>query len=188
MRCPDCPHDRNVTSNTALFSSLLELRRVRQVDQGRADIALSGNQDTPALPGITGVGSRASRPDPQQVLLAEVVARINALFGAEFADPQIEGFVIAAAGMAEGDPRIVEQIDHNAVDQFLSSPDLRETLTDAAVLNEGAFGKLTGALTGDTDRADEFIRLIGQYLYHSRRLRTVDPETPDGVDAFDGIR
>ncbi len=70
----------------------LELRRVRQVDQGRADIALSGDQDTPALPGITGVGSRASRPDPQQVLLAEVVARINALFGAEFADPQIEGF------------------------------------------------------------------------------------------------
>jgi type I restriction enzyme R subunit len=157
----------------------LELRRVRQIDQGKADIALSDNQDTPGLRGIIGVGSGVSHQDPQQELLSEVVARINALFGAEFADPQIEGFVIAAAGMAEENPRIAEQIDHNAVDQFLASPDLRETLTDAAVLNEGAFGKLTGALTGENERADEFIRLIGAYLYQSRRLRTIDNAEPE---------
>lgn len=154
--------------------SSLELRRVRQIDQGKSDIGLSGDQDTPGLSGITGVGSGVSRPDPQQELLSEVVARINSLFGAEFADPQIAGFVIAAAGMAEEDQRIAEQIDHNAVDQFLASRDLREALTDAAVLNEGAFGKLTGALTGENERADEFIRLIGQYLYQSRRMRMVD--------------
>ncbi|BDU04612.1 type I restriction endonuclease subunit R [Nocardia cyriacigeorgica] len=159
----------------------LELRRVRQIDQGKANISLSGDQDTPGLRGITGVGSAVSRQDPQQELLSEVVARINALFGAEFADPQIEGFVIAAAGMAEEDPRIAAQIDHNAVDQFLASPDLRETLTDAAVLNEGAFGKLTGALTGENDRADEFIRLIGAYLYQSRRLRTIDDAEPEDI-------
>lgn len=154
----------------------LELRRVRQIDQGKADIGLTGDQITPALPGITGVGSHVSRQDPQQELLSEVVARINSLFGAEFADPQIEGFVIAAAGLAGENLRITEQIDHNAVDQFLASPDLRETLTDAAVLNEGAFGKLTEALTGESDRADEFVRLIGEYLYRSRRLRMTDDE------------
>lgn len=152
----------------------LELRRVRQIDQGKADIGLSGDQDTPSLPGITGVGSRVSWQDPQHELLSEVVARINALFGSEFADPQIEGFIVAAAGMAEEDPRIADQIDHNALDQFMASPELRETLTDAAVLNEGAFGKLTGALTGESERADEFIRLIGAYLYQSRRLRMDD--------------
>lgn len=161
----------------------LELRRVRQIDQGRVDIALLGDQETPSLQGITGLGSRVSRQDPQQALLSEVVSRINELFGSEFADPQIEGFVRAAAGMAEEDPRIAEQIDHNALDQFMSSPDLRETLTDAAVLNEGAFGKLTGALTGESDRADEFIRLIGQYLYQSRRLRIDDVRNDEGVEA-----
>ena len=162
----DMPVDADVSG--------LELRRVRQIDQGTAKIGISGNQDTPGLEGgFTGVGTGASRQDPQLELLSEVVSKINALFGSEFADPQIEGFVVAAAGMAEEDPRIVEQIDFNAQDQFLSSPDLRETLTDAAVLNEGAFGKLTGALTGESDRADEFIRLIGEYLYQSRRLRTV---------------
>ncbi|MEV8252370.1 DEAD/DEAH box helicase family protein [Rhodoglobus sp. NPDC076762] len=152
----------------------LELRRVRQIDQGKASIGLSGDQDTPMLQGISGMGTRVSRQDPQHELLSEVVARINALFGSEFADPQIEGFVVAAAGMVEEDPRIADQIDHNALDQFMASPELRETLTDAAVLNEGAFGKLTGALTGESERADEFIRLIGAYLYQSRRLRMED--------------
>jgi type I restriction enzyme, R subunit len=165
----------------------LELRRVRQIDQGKADIGLSGDQDTPSLPGITGVGSHVPRQDPQQELLSEVVARINKLFGAEFADPQIEGFIVAAAGMAEEDPRIADQIDHNALDQFMASPELRETLTDAAVLNEGAFGKLTGALTGENDRADEIIRIIGQYLYQSRRLRTVDAEDHDDAGASDVV-
>ena len=155
----------------AVNVSGLELRKVRQIDRGKADIGLSGKLDTPGLPGITGIGSHVSRQDPQQELLSEIVARINALFGAEFADPQIQGFVIAAAGMAAEDPRIGEQIDHNALDQFMASPELREVLIDTAVLNEGAFGKLTGALTGENDRADEFIRLIAAYLYRSRRLR-----------------
>ncbi|MEX5300877.1 type I restriction endonuclease subunit R [Kocuria sabuli] len=169
-------------SGADLDVSGLELRRVRQIDQGKAEIGLSGDQSTPALRGITGVGSRASHQDPQRELLSEVVARINALFGSEFADPQIEGFVVAAAGMAEEDPRIAEQIDHNAQDQFLASPDLRETLTDAAVLNEGAFGKLTGALTGENERADGLIRIIGEYLYQSRRLRVSDETTPESPD------
>lgn len=154
----------------------LELRRVQQIDRGKADIGLSGDRDdTPALHGITGVGTHVSR-DPQQALLSEVVARINSLFGSEFADPQVEGFVVAAAGMAEEDPRIADQIDHNAQDQFLTSPDLRDTLTEAAVLNEGVFGKLTGALTGETEQAQEMIRLIGSYLYQSRRQRTTDED------------
>lgn len=165
------------SGSSSVEVSGLELRRVRQIDQGKADIGLSGDQPTPSLKGIAGVGSGVSRQDPQQALLSEVIARIKALFGSEFADPQIEGLVIAAAGMAEEDSRIADQIDHNAVDQFLASPDLRETLTDAAVLNEGAFGKLTGALTGESERADELIRLIGGYLYQARRLRMSD-ETP----------
>lgn len=154
------------------------LKRVRHIDQGKAAIALSGDQETPGLRGVTGIGTAVAR-DPQQVLLSEVIAKINSLFGGEFADPQIGGFVTAAAGMAEEDPRIAEQIDNNAQDQFLISPNLREALTDAAVLNEGAFGKLTGALTGESERAEELIQLIGAYLYRSRRARTESEAGPE---------
>lgn len=78
--------------------------------------------------------------------------------------------------MAEEDPRIADRSDHNADDQFPASPELGETLSDAAVLNEGAFGKSTGALTGENDRADEFVQLIGQYLYQWRRMRMTDTD------------
>ena len=37
-----------------------------------------------------------------------------------------------------------------------------------------------GALTGESERADEFIRRIGAYLYQSRRLRAVDAAKTDG--------
>ena len=50
-----------------------------------------------------------TRDDPQRKLLSEVIAEINTLFGGEFADPQIGGFVVAAAGMTEEDPRIATQ-------------------------------------------------------------------------------
>lgn len=161
--------------HTEVDLSGINLKRVHQIDQGKANIGLSGDQNTPALKGSTGTGTGLAR-DTQAVLLSEVIAKINDLFGGEFADPQIGGFVTAAAGMAEEDPRIAEQIDHSAVDQFLNSPELRETLTDAAVLNEDAFGKLTQALTGENELADDFVRLIGAYLYQSRRMRT-EPET-----------
>lgn len=159
----------------------LELRRVRQINRGTADIGLSGDQETTAVRGITGVGTHTSRQDPQHELLSEVINRINTVFGWEFADPQVEGFVVAAVGMAGEDPWIAEQIDHNAEDQFLTSRDLRETLTDAAVMNEGASGKLTGSFTGENERADELIRIIVTYLYQSRRQRTSDDD--GGADA-----
>lgn len=46
------------------------------------------------------------------------------------------------------------------------------TLTDAAALNEGAFGKLTEALT----RESEFVRLIGEHLSESRRMRMTEED------------
>lgn len=163
----------------------LELRRVRHIAQGAIDISLSGNQDIPTLPSISFVGSHVSRADTQLQLLSDVVARINALFGSEFSDPQIEGFVVAAAGMAAEDPRIAAQIDHNALDQFMASPELKETLTDAAVLNGDAFGKLTDALTGESERAEAFIRLVGEYLYASRRLRMDDARDDEVIERSD---
>ncbi|NDO91468.1 hypothetical protein [Cellulosimicrobium composti] len=67
------------------------------------------------------------------------------------------------------------QAEHgNAVDQFLASLHLRETLTDAAVLNEGEFGKLTGALISENEHADERAGLSRQYLYQSCRVPMVN--------------
>ncbi|MGF3054019.1 hypothetical protein ACQUSY_08670 [Microbacterium sp. YY-03] len=49
-------------------------------------------------------------------------------------------------------------------------------LIDAASLNKGALGKFTEALTGENDRAEECVRLIGEYIYRSHRMRMTDDD------------
>lgn len=144
------------------------LKRVRQIDKGTVDISLTGDA---TLKPVTGAGTGQVAADPQMVLLAEVIARINDLFGGEFSPEQIAAFVKPVATDAEANAEVADQIDNNAEDQFLDSPDLRDAVIDAALANETAVAKLTGATTGEDLTADQLIKLIGQYMYRSRRAR-----------------
>jgi len=75
---------------------------------------------------------------------------------------------------------VAEQIDNNALDQFLDSPDLRDAVIDAALANEVAVNKLTGATTGEDTAADELINLIGTFMYRLRRMRGGSPTDQGG--------
>jgi type I restriction enzyme R subunit len=105
--------------------------------------------------------------------LAEVIARINDLFGGELGPEEIEGFVKPVAAKAEKAPGIADQIDNNAKDQFLDSLDLRESIIDAAFDVEAAVGKLSGAAMGDDSRAAKLIRIIGEFMWGTRRERSL---------------
>jgi len=61
----------------------------------------------------------------------------------------------AAEALALSSPALTRRIHAQQLDRAQTE----RPLTDAAVLNEGAFGQLTGALTGENERADELIRL-----------------------------
>lgn len=84
--------------------------------------------------------------------------------------------------MAAEDPRIADQIGNQRRGPVPGVPDLRETVTDAALLN-GAFGKLTGWLTGENERAEQFIWLIGAYLDQTLRARNETADTERGSPA-----
>lgn len=145
------------------------LAHVKQVDRGSVNITL-GTENAPLAPfGGAGTGGV---PDPEMALLSEVISRINDLFGGEFTDEEIEAFVKPVAAKAGSKAEVAEQIDHNALDQFLDSPDLRDAVIDAALANESAVGKLTGATTGEDLTADELIKLIGTFMYQARRTRS----------------
>lgn len=148
----------------------LVLKRVKQIDRGKAPITL-GSVDA-SLPPISGAGSGGVNQDPQLVRLVEVIARINDLFGGELGPAEIEGFVKPVAAKAEGAPGIADQIDNNAKDQFLDSQDLRESIVDAAFDLESAVGKLSGATMGDDARAEKLIRIIGEFMWETRRERS----------------
>ncbi|MCT2281776.1 DEAD/DEAH box helicase family protein [Micromonospora chalcea] len=148
----------------------LVLKRVKQIDRGKASITL-GSVDA-SLPAISGAGSGGANQDPQLVRLADVIARINDLFGGELGPEEIEGFVKPVAAKAEQAPGIADQIDNNAKDQFLDSRDLRESIIDAAFDVESAVGKLSGAAMGDDARAEKLIRIIGEFMWETRRERS----------------
>jgi type I restriction enzyme R subunit len=97
--------------------------------------------------------------------------------------PVLSSFVCSFADTLR-DPQA--QAEHgNAVDQFLASLHLRETLTDAAVPNEGEFGKLTGPLISEIEHVDERAGLSGQYLYQSCRMRMVNATNLREIGASD---
>jgi len=154
------------------------LRHVRQVDRGKTTIAL-GDPDA-TLAAIGGAGTGKGMPEPELALLSEVIGRINDLFGGEFTDEEIESFVRPVAARAADNSEVAEQIDNNALDQFLDSPDLRDAVIDAALANEVAVNKLTGATTGEDMAAGELINLIGTFMYRLRRMRSGSPTDQGG--------
>jgi len=147
----------------------LVLKRVKQIDRGRASLNL-GTQDV-ALPAISGAGSGSVNVNPQLVHLAEVVARINDLFGGELGPEDIEGFVKPVATKAEAAPGIADQIDNNAKDQFLDSRNMRDSIIDAIFETDSAMGRLAGTAMGEDARAEKLIRLIGEFIWETRRER-----------------
>lgn len=155
---------------TEVDLSDLVLKRVKQIDRGKASITL-GSAEAP-LQAIAGVGSGGVNQNPQLVLLVDVIARINDLFGGELGPEEIEGFVKPVTAKAEEAPGIADQIDNNAKDQFLDSRDLREAIIDAAFDMEAAVGKLSGAAMGDDARAEKLIRIIGDFMWETRRQRS----------------
>lgn len=157
--------------STEVDLSDLVLKRVNQIDRGKTSITLESVHAP--LPPISGAGSGGVNPDPTLVRLADVIARINDLFGGELAPEEIEGFVKPVASKAEAAPGIADQIDNNAKDQFLDSRNLRDSIIDAAFDMESAVGRLSGAAMGDDARAENLIRIIGEYMWETRRERSV---------------
>ncbi len=146
----------------------ITLAHVKQVDRGTVSITL-GAEDATLAP-FSGAGT-GTLPEPEMALLSEVISRINDLFGGEFTEEEIEAFVKPVAAKAEANADVAEQMDNNAEDQFLDSPDLRDAVIDAALANELAVAKLTGVTTGDDLTAEKLIRMIGTFMYRSRRVR-----------------
>ncbi len=135
-----------------------------------AEVSLSlGGADVP-LPAIS-PGGGSSRIDVEKVLLADVVAKINDLFGGEFDAEILEGFVKPVAAEALDDALVADQIDQNAEDQFLDSPDLQQAVVDAALGRGSEFQKLVGHAAGEDPGARQFVRLIGRYMYQLRKTR-----------------
>ena len=135
---------------------------VKQIDQGAADISLTGTKI--GLKGITGAGSKGQR-DPKMVAMDAVIERLNDLFGAgAFTEDQRVTFVegLLRTLLAEG--TLVQQAKVNTKKQFLESPDLSDGILDAVSDNQGAHSKMSDVFFTDDRTRSESVRLVGVML------------------------
>jgi type I restriction enzyme R subunit len=124
------------------------LKRVKQVDRGQLDLALSGEA---VLAPATGAGSGSASRDPRLVALSEIIQRINSLFAGDFEPGTVEGFVRSAATEVSQDPQVVAEIEANEIDQFRKSPTVPNKVIDAVLDVPGLMEKMTGEAIGSPD-------------------------------------
>jgi type I restriction enzyme R subunit len=152
---PDTPRDE-------IDLSALDLRAVKQVDRGAADIKLV---DPVGLSGPKAAGS-GQRRDPTMVAFQQVLDRLNDLFGDEdFTQSQKESFVHALGRSLLDDDALVQQARVNSPQQFADSPDFDEAVQGVVADNQGAHNKMADYFFSDNPGRHQLVVEIAEWFY-----------------------
>ncbi|MDY7544617.1 hypothetical protein [Cryobacterium sp. 5B3] len=174
--------DTSVEKHALYYRALARVIRedIRRIPIDLAGVAMIGygikKHDTQnltlgdgVLDPITASGSK--KPvDPVLARLFEAVNQLNQLFdGDGLTNADMMGFYEHVKGKAGENAKITTQIAANTEQQFLASPDLGSTVTNAIVTSGTNFESMvTEALNSDTKLA-KIIELIGRALYRDGR-------------------
>ena len=106
-------------------------------DQGSRTLPLS-NGETPKLAPITEAGS-GSVQEQQRVYMAELIAKLNDLFGSETSEQDqlryVNGTIL---GKVAESAKLQQQAANNTKEQFANSPDLKTELQNAIIASYDA--------------------------------------------------
>lgn len=151
------------TPRNEIDLSQLDLRAVKQVDRGAADIKLV---DPIGLHGLTAAGS-GQRQDPTMVAFQQVLDRLNDLFGdEEFTQSQKVSFVEALGRSLLDDDALVQQARVNSPQQFADSPDFDEAVQGVVADNQGAHNRMADYFFSDSPGKNRLIVEIAEWFYN----------------------
>lgn len=141
----------------------VELQNVKQVDKGKTDIVLGG--EDVGLKGMTGAGS-AAKKDPTMVAFQDVLDRLNDLFGNEdFSEPQKASFVEGLLSTLLNDADLVQQAKVNTPTQFAESPDFDDAVAGAVADNQGAHTKMSDYFFSDAPGKSQLLATIATWFH-----------------------
>jgi type I restriction enzyme R subunit len=149
------------TFSTEIDLTDLELRAVKQVDRGPADIKLI---DPQGLVGMTAAGSAEQR-DPTMVAFAQVLERLNDLFGDQLTESQRVSYVEGTARALLENEALVQQARVNSAAQFAESPDFEEAVQEAVADNQGAHKMLADYFFSDTPGRAQLVVELAELVY-----------------------
>lgn len=136
------------------------LVRIEQQDKGSKDIGLGARV---GLHGMTAAGTGAAK-DPKLVALAEVIDRLNELFGETLSPAQKQSFVETQLATMLENRKLVAQAAANSAGQFMESPDLKDEVLDTVAGNQEATRTMTDFFF-DSAGVDVLIGLLGKAFY-----------------------
>ena len=142
----------------------VELKAIKQKDKGAGALDLATGKSI-GLKGMSGAGS-GQQHDPAMVLLEEVLAKINDLFGDEdFSEGQQRSFVEASVRTLLEDENIVTQAKANSRPQFLESPDLYFAVENAVLYNQATQHKMAETFSDNVEVQTKLVELLGQLVH-----------------------
>ncbi|GAA1587141.1 DEAD/DEAH box helicase family protein [Kribbella karoonensis] len=155
----------NYTSE-AIDLSGVSLAHIKQIDRGKADIALLPGT---GLKSATSVGSGARR-DPKMVAFQAVIDRLNELFGGEdFTTTQQVTFLESLLATLSENQTLLAQAATNTQKQFLDSPDLVDGIVGAVADNQTAHNKMADYIFGESRDVRILTNLVGAAFYERAR-------------------
>lgn len=150
------------TFSTEIDLTDLELKAVKQLDRGAADIKLV---DPQGLIGMTAAGSGEHR-DPTMVAFQQVLDRLNDLFGDEdFTRSQKVSFLESLGRSLLDDDALVQQARVNTPQQFADSPDFDEAVQGVVADNQGAHNTMADYFFSDNPGKARLVVEIAEWFY-----------------------
>ncbi|WP_131104483.1 type I restriction endonuclease subunit R [Ornithinimicrobium sufpigmenti] len=154
-------HVDNHTPTTDL--SGIDLVAIKQKHQGTTDLVI--DETKPVRP-TTAAGSGSVR-EMKKGPLAEVVARLNELFGDEdFTIEQQETWLEGLIRTLLEDEQVREQAEHNTKGQFLASPTLRTKVLLAVLDNQQAHAKMSDIIHQGGRPEKVLVEMTGELVHH----------------------
>lgn len=142
--------------------SELKLAAIKQKDQGEVRIELDGDAKIKPIPG----GATARRHDPKKVAFAEIIDRLNSVFGDEdFPEGQKEAFLEGLITTVLADRIVKAQASVNTESQFLESPNLVDAIIEAVEANQGSQNRLADFFYENSTAREELIEKIGTLIH-----------------------
>ncbi len=99
-------------------------------NMGKRNVTLGTPTEEDKLKPLTDVGSGQAR-DPHQVLLSEIIQKMNDLFEGELDEHDKLALVNHVAGKMLGDERLAQQAAANTKEQFGASPDYKNVMLES---------------------------------------------------------
>jgi type I restriction enzyme R subunit len=150
-------------------------------NDGQRRLDVSGRDETKLAP-MTGVGS-GSLQEKEKVRLAEIIERVNDLFGGDTTDGDQLSYLTTLRDKMLESEALVTQAANNSKAQFDSSPTLRAELMNAIMDALEAHTLLSKQALG-SQKVQEGLKdvLLGPaQLYEALRARATAPSTAPGI-------